>query len=168
MGLLNSILGVGKGVISGDWGSALESGAGLLDAAGPAIIGGVGQAQADKELNSSLEKVIGMIKEQEAQDYARRLQEYEAAKSASAANQASKRAAARKAAMLQQAYYERAQKMLAPYANAAKAELPIRADIYKQGMSILGNALGGASGALAGMPQGAKSTAIKPKVNWNG
>lgn len=146
-----------------DWWSI---GAQLIDRVGPSVIKGYGQNRANNELNTSLDKVIEMVKAQEDADYQNQIAAWEQANVNSAANAAAKRAAARKAALLQQAYYEKAQAMLDPYSKAGVAELPIRQAIYKEGMSGLSDALARTASAMNSMPQGANVSGIAPKVRW--
>lgn len=157
--------GGGGGSTGGDvdW---MSMGAQLIDKVAPSVIKGYGQRQANSELNTSLDKVIEMVRAQEDEDYQNQLAAWEQNNANSAANASAKRAAARKAALLQQAYYEKAQRMLDPYAKAGVAEIPIRQAVYSAGMSGLTDALARSASSLNGMPQGANATGIAPKVRW--
>jgi hypothetical protein len=118
----------------------------IVKAVAPSVIKGIGQQQSDNSVNSALEDAINKIKEREEAQYQAQLADLPNQQAALDA----RAAAARQAQAFQQAYYEKAQKMLSPFADAARAEIPIRANIYKQGMGSLSEALAKAATQLNG------------------
>jgi regulator of protease activity HflC (stomatin/prohibitin superfamily) len=162
MSWLTSALGIGKGLISGNYDSAIGSGLDFLDQAGPSLIKAYGVSQDQGNRNSAMEEVIQAMKDKEASDYAVELEAYKQHQAGSAAAAAAKRAALRKAQAIQQAYFNRSMKMLEPYIRAGKAELPIRQKAYAGSMDALMKFIPQNQEAMAAFPSGI--TAATPKI----